>query len=80
MGFKLFVGNLSRQTTQRQLNDLFTRAGKVSQVEVATDNSNGVSKGFAVITMSDQSGVEKAIVMLNGFSWNERVLEVSLAE
>src|SRR5574341_1607247 len=55
MEAKLYVGNLSRSTTQEELNALFTQAGEVTSAELIVDRKSGESKGFAFITMSAQS-------------------------
>jgi len=80
IGTKLFVGNLSRQITQVQLTDLFSQAGDVAGAEVVMDKVSGVSRGFAIITMTVQSEATRAITMFNNFAWDKRILEVSLAE
>ena len=77
---KLYVGNLSRQTTSGQLTGLFSQAGQVTGIEVAMDKISGISRGFAIVTMNIQSEAARAIGMFNNFSWDERILEVSLAE
>ena len=52
MEAKLYVGNLSKSTTQDELNTLFAQAGEVTEAEVIKDRKSGESKGFAFITMS----------------------------
>ncbi len=76
----LFVGNLSKSTTEDNLNTLFTQAGDVTSVNVIKDRKSGVSKGFAFITMSAQSEADKAISMFNSHSLNEHPLKVSLTK
>ena len=77
---KLYVGNLSKSTTQDELNALFTQAGEVSAAEVIKDRKSGESKGFAFITMSTQSEADKAISMFNAYSLSDHVLKVSPAK
>ena len=76
----LFVGNLSKSTTEDNLNTLFTQAGDVTSVNVIKDRKSGVSKGFAFITMSAQSEADKAVSMFNSHSLNEHPLKVSLTK
>jgi len=55
MEAKVYVGNLSRSTTQEELNVLFAQAGQVTAVEVIRERKSGESKGFAFVTISEQS-------------------------
>jgi RNA recognition motif-containing protein len=80
MEAKLYVGNLSKSTTQDELNVLFTQAGEVTAAEVIKDRKSGESKGFAFITMSTQSEAEKAVSMFNEYSLSDRALKVSPAK
>jgi len=80
MDVKLFVGNLSKSTTQEELNTLFKQAGDVGLVNIITDRTNGESKGFAFVTMSAQSEADKAISMFNSYSLSEHELKVDLAK
>ncbi len=79
MEVKLYIGNLSKSTTQDDLNVLFTQAGEVTEAEVIKDRKSGESRGFAFITMSAQSEADKAVSMFNLYSLSEHVLKVSLA-
>jgi RNA recognition motif-containing protein len=80
MDARLYVGNLSKSTTQDELNTLFAQAGEVTAAEVIKDRRTGESKGFAFVTMSAQSGADKAISMFNAYSLNEQDLKVSMAK
>ena len=80
MDARLYVGNLSRSTTQDELNVLFTQAGGVTATEVIKDRKSGESKGFAFITMSAQDEAEKAISMFNGYDLGGKELKVSIAK
>lgn len=80
MEVKLYVGNLSRATTQDELIALFTQAGEVTSVEVIQDRKSGESRGFAFVTMSAQSEADKAVSMFNTHSLNDHVIKVSLAK
>lgn len=80
MEAKLYVGNLSKSTTQEELNVLFAQAGEVTAAEVIKDRKSGESKGFAFITMSVQSEADKAVSMFNAYSLSDHALKVSLAK
>ena len=80
MDARLYVGNLSKTTTQDELNALFTQAGVVTATEVIKDRRSGESKGFAFVTMSAQEEAEKAISMFNGYDLGGKELKVSVAK
>ena len=80
MDARLYVGNLSKSTTQDELNTLFTQAGVVNATEVIRDRKSGESKGFAFVTMSTQDEADKAISMFNAYSFGDRELKVSMAK
>lgn len=79
MDKKLYVGNLSYNTTETELRDLFSQAGTVASVELIKDRDTGSSKGFAFIEMGSQSEAEKAISTFNGYSLDNRELKVNIA-
>ena len=80
MEVKLYVGNLSKSTTQEELDKLFQRAGEVGSVNIIKDRTSGESKGFAFVTMSAQSEADKAISMFNAYSLSDHALKVDLAK
>lgn len=79
MEAKLYVGNLSYETTEDELRELFTQAGTVSEVALIKDRDTGRSKGFAFVTMSTQEEANKAIQQFNGRSMGNRQLSVNVA-
>lgn len=79
METKLYVGNLSYQTTEDELHSLFTQVGTVNEVALIKDRDTGSSKGFAFVTMSSQEEADKAIEMFNGKSMGDRQLTVNVA-
>ena len=79
METKLYVGNLSYETTEQALRELFMQAGNVTSVALIKDRDSGQSKGFGFVEMSSQAEVQKAISMFNGYSLNERQLTVNIA-
>ena len=79
MEFKVYVGNLSKDTTQDELNTLFAQAGDVTSVNIIMDFKRGESKGFAFVTMSAQSEADKAVNMFNAYSLDDHLLRVDLA-
>ena len=80
MNEKLYVGNLSYQTTAEDLRQLFAQAGTVSACDLITDRDTGQSKGFAFVTMSSQAEAEKATSMFNAHSFGDRQLTVNTAK
>lgn len=79
MGTKLYVGNLSYDTTEDELRNLFSKVGTVSAVDVIKDRDTGRSKGFAFVTMGSQTEASQAIQQINGQSLGGRDLRVSEA-
>jgi len=62
---KLYVGNLSFQTMERELSELFAQAGQVESVQIITDRDTGRSKGFAFVEMSNDEAAAKAITPIS---------------
>jgi RNA recognition motif-containing protein len=79
METKLYVGNLSYNTSEEDLRTLFSQAGTVTAVDLIKDRDTGRSKGFAFVTMGNQSEMEKAIQMFNSYSLDNRALNVNIA-
>ena len=74
---KLYVGNLSFETTEMEIKDLFAQAGQVDTVRIIMDRDTGRSKGFGFVEM--QEGGDKAIAQMNGKDFNGRALTVNEA-
>jgi RNA recognition motif-containing protein len=79
METKIYVGNLSYDTTEDDIRTLFAQAGTVASVALIKDRDTGQSKGFAFVEMSNQSEAEKAIQTFNGYTLSNRPLKVNLA-
>jgi cold-inducible RNA-binding protein len=79
MGKKLFVGNLSYDTTSEDLKDLFSQKGTCESASVITDRTTGRSRGFGFVEMASQSEAERAMSELNGHELQGRKLTVSEA-
>ena len=76
---KLYVGNLSFETTQNDLQDLFEQHGPVSETALVMDRTTGKSRGFAFVTMNDKAQADAAVTALNGKEFAGRTLTVSEA-
>jgi cold-inducible RNA-binding protein len=76
---KLYVGNLSFETTENDLQDLFEQHGTVSEVRLMMDRMTGNSRGFAFVTMGDATQGNAAMSALNGHELNGRALSVNEA-
>ena len=76
---KLFVGNLPYSTTDQELNDMFTKFGKVLSAKVITDKYSGRSKGFGFVEMATDEEAQKAVEMWNGKELDGRTLTVNEA-
>ena len=79
MNTKLFVGNLSFDTTENDLQDLFQPFGPVSEVNLITDKMSGRSRGFAFVTMATPEGAQAAIQGLAGQQVGGRAIAVNEA-
>ena len=79
MGKKIFVGNLSFDTTSADLESLFSQVGTCESVSVVTDRETGRSRGFGFVEMNSAEEAEKAIAALNGRELQGRALNVSEA-
>jgi RNA recognition motif-containing protein len=77
---KLFVGNLSFNTTENDLQDTFAAHGTVSEVNLMMDRESGRPRGFGFITMSTPEEAQAAITALNGASIDGRALTVNIAK
>jgi RNA recognition motif-containing protein len=80
MSNKLFVGNLSFNTTENELNDLFAAYGTVTETNLMMDRATGRPRGFAFVTMSTAEEAEKAIAALAGKDLGGRALTVNVAK
>jgi RNA recognition motif-containing protein len=75
----IYVGNLSRETTEDELRQAFEAHGQVTSVNIIKDRYSGESRGFGFVEMSTKSEAEAAINGLNGTSLGERTLSVNEA-
>ena len=79
MSTKLFVGNLSFNITENDLQDAFAAHGTVVETNLMMDRATGRPRGFGFITMSSEEEAQKAIEALNGASLDGRNLTVNIA-
>jgi cold-inducible RNA-binding protein len=79
MGTKLYVGNLSFNTTENELQELFSQAGAVQEVTLMQDRFTGKSRGFAFVTMGSEQEAQNAISKFNGQTVEGRALTVNEA-
>jgi cold-inducible RNA-binding protein len=79
MSTKLFVGNLSFNTTENDLQDAFAAHGTVTEANLMMDRATGRPRGFAFVTMSSPEEAQKAIQALNGANLDGRDLTVNEA-
>ena len=80
MSMKLYVGNLSFQTSSEDLQQLFAQAGTVESASVVEDRDTGRSRGFGFVEMSSKEEGEAAIAQFNGKEVNGRALNVNEAK
>ena len=79
MSTKLFVGNLSFNTTENDLQDAFAAHGQVVEATLMMDRMTGRSRGFAFVTYSTPEEAQKAIAAMNGAQLDGRALTVNIA-
>ena len=80
MNDKLFVGNLSFNTTENDLQDAFAAFGTVMEANLMVDRMSGRPRGFGFVTMSTPEEAQKAIEEMNGKSLDGRELTVNIAK
>jgi RNA recognition motif-containing protein len=76
----IYVGNLPYTATEEDVTDLFAAYGPVDRVKIITDRETGRSKGFAFVTLGDQSQLNASIEALNGHEFQGRALRVNASE
>jgi RNA recognition motif-containing protein len=76
----IFVGNLSYEVTQEDLNSVFAEYGSVKRVNVPTDRETGRVRGFAFVEMETPAQEQAAITALDGAEWMGRTLKVNPAK
>ncbi|MBN1798893.1 MAG: RNA-binding protein [Spirochaetales bacterium] len=79
MANKVYVGNLSYETTDDELRELFKECGTIASVKIITDAYTGKSRGFAFIEMETSKEAKNAISTLNGRELNGKVLRIDEA-
>jgi cold-inducible RNA-binding protein len=79
MSNKLFVGNLSYDTTENDLQDTFAAHGSVTEVNIPQDRMTNKPRGFGFVTMSSNEEASAAVTALNGTDLNGRALTVNEA-
>lgn len=77
---KLLVRNLSRSTTEQQINTLFSAHGSVTECNLVLDQATGKSKGFAFIEMPDDSEAQAAIAALQEMRVDKNKIRVKIAQ
>lgn len=76
---RLFVGNLSYQTMEQDLQDFFAQAGNVTSVSLMFDKFTGKSRGFAFVELASPEEANKAVELFNGKELQGRPLTVNIA-
>ncbi len=80
MGKRIYVGNLSYNTTEGALRTLFAEYGEIESVSMITDRDTGRPKGFAFVEMATEQAAQAAISALNGKSVDDREIKVNEAK
>ena len=79
MGRKLYVGNLTFDVTEKQLEELFSQAGVCESVAIITDRATGQSRGFGFVEMASPADAQQAIQQFDGQDFKGRALKVNEA-
>ena len=80
MGRRLYVGNLSFNTTELELREVFSQHGTVAETKMVTDRETGRPRGFAFVEMGSDEDAKQAIDQLNGRELGGRTLTVNEAQ
>ncbi len=76
----IYVGNLSYEVEQDDLNEVFAEYGTVKRVHIPTDRETGRVRGFAFVEMESEADEDKAIEALDGAEWMDRTLKINKAK
>jgi len=76
----IYVGNISRESSENEVQKAFEEYGEVTSVKLIKDKFTGMSKGFGFIEMPKKEEADKAIKNLDGMRMNGRVLNVAIAK
>jgi len=76
----IYVGNLSYEVNQEDLNEVFAEYGTIKRVHVPSDRETGRPRGFAFVEMESEANEDKAIEALDGAEWMNRPLKVNKAK
>ena len=79
MAKKIYVGNLSTDTKEESLRDLFSEYGTILSLKIITDQYTGISRGFGFIEMDNEGSVHNAISSLNGQELDGKIMRVNEA-
>jgi RNA recognition motif-containing protein len=77
---KIFVGNLSHETTEPQLRESFVKFGEIASLTIVTDKESGKSRGFGFVEMASEQNAQAAITGLNGHDVGGKLLKVNEAK
>jgi RNA recognition motif-containing protein len=80
MGRRLYVGNLSYETTELELRELFGKFGTVAEAKVVTERETGRPRGFAFVEMSTEQEAKAAVEQLSGRELGGRAINVNEAQ
>ncbi|XP_078179852.1 glycine-rich RNA-binding protein RZ1A-like [Carex rostrata] len=78
--YQVFIGNLSWTTTDRSLEDAFSKFGKIADAKVVNDKYSGRSRGFGFVTFDEKDAMEEAIEKMNGNDLDGRAITVDRAQ
>lgn len=77
---KLFVGSLSWNTTENELESAFSRFGQITEAKVITDRNTGRSRGFGFVTFEEEGAADTAMSQMNGATLDGRAITVNEAQ
>ena len=79
METRLYIGNMSKETTEQDLRTMFSEAGTVGSVDMVIDRKSGKPRGFAFVTMGSEAEAEKAVSLFNAKDVKSSTLKVNIS-